>query len=32
MMISGCFGLLRAFAAKYPETADEINSALDAAL
>jgi len=28
MMISGCFGLLRAFAAKYPETAAEIDAAL----
>ncbi len=28
MMISGCFGLLQAFAAKYPEHADEIAAAL----
>ncbi len=28
MMISGCFGLLRAFAAKYPATAAEIDRAL----
>jgi uncharacterized protein (DUF1786 family) len=28
MMISGCFGLLRAFAAKYPEHAGEIERAL----
>jgi uncharacterized protein (DUF1786 family) len=28
MMISGCFGLLRAFASKYPEHADEIERAL----
>ncbi len=28
MMISGCFGLLRAFAAKYPQHADEIDHAL----
>lgn len=28
MMISGCFGLLRAFAAKYPAHAEEIDSAL----
>jgi uncharacterized protein (DUF1786 family) len=30
MMISGCFGLLRAFAAKYPERAEEIDRALSA--
>ncbi len=28
MMISGCFGLLRAFAAKFPEHAEEIDQAL----
>ncbi len=28
MMISGCFGLVQAFAAKYPEHADEIAAAL----
>ena len=28
MMISGCFGLLQAFAARYPEHADEIAAAL----
>ena len=28
MMISGCFGLLRAFAAKYPQHAEEIDRAL----
>lgn len=28
MMISGCFGLLRAFAAKYPDAAGEIDRAL----
>ena len=28
MMISGCFGLLRAFAAKYPAAAPEIDAAL----
>jgi uncharacterized protein (DUF1786 family) len=28
MMISGCFGLLRAFAAKYPQHAEEIDGAL----
>ncbi len=30
MMISGCFGLLRAFAAKYPQHAEEIDRALSA--
>ena len=30
MMISGCFGLLRAFAAKYPAHAEEIGRALSA--
>jgi uncharacterized protein (DUF1786 family) len=30
MMISGCFGLLRAFAAKYPQHAGEIDRALSA--
>jgi len=29
MMISGCFGLVRAFAKRYPEHADEIERALD---
>jgi len=29
MMISGCFGMLRAFAAKYPDSAAEIARALD---
>lgn len=28
MMISGCFGLLRAYAEKYPEAAEEIDAAL----
>jgi uncharacterized protein (DUF1786 family) len=28
MMISGCFGLLRAFASKFPDAADEIDRAL----
>ena len=28
MMISGCFGLLRAFAEKYPEHREEIEAAL----
>jgi uncharacterized protein (DUF1786 family) len=28
MMISGCFGLLKAFAEKYPDARDEIESAL----
>jgi uncharacterized protein (DUF1786 family) len=28
MMLSGCFGLLRAFAAKYPSLAEEIDTAL----
>jgi uncharacterized protein (DUF1786 family) len=32
MMISGCFGLLTAYAAKYPVAAEEIRAALDAAL
>jgi len=29
MMISGCFGLVRAFATRYPEHAEEIERALD---
>jgi len=28
MMVSGCFGLIRAFAARYPEHAEEIEAAL----
>ena len=28
MMLAGCFGLLRAFAANYPETAEAIAAAL----
>jgi uncharacterized protein (DUF1786 family) len=28
MMLAGCYGLLRAYAANYPETADEIGKAL----
>jgi hypothetical protein len=28
MMISGCFGLLRAFAEKFPQHADEIATSL----
>jgi hypothetical protein len=28
MMIAGCFGLLRAYAANYPESAEDINAAL----
>jgi uncharacterized protein (DUF1786 family) len=28
MMISGCFGLVQGFAAKYPQHRDEINAAL----
>jgi hypothetical protein len=28
MMVSGCFGLLVAFAEKYPESRDEIEGAL----
>lgn len=32
MMISGCFGLLQAYAARYPETADEIGVALATSL
>jgi hypothetical protein len=29
MMLSGCFGLLRAYAAHFPESADAILSRLD---
>jgi hypothetical protein len=30
MMLAGCFGLLRAYAANYPEAAEEIEAALAA--
>jgi len=30
MMLAGCFGLLRAYAANYPEAADQIEQALAA--
>lgn len=30
MMLSGCFGLLRAFAARYPSSGEEIEAALHA--
>jgi hypothetical protein len=29
MMISGCFGLVRAFAEKYPQHREEIEAALE---
>jgi hypothetical protein len=31
MMLAGCFGLLRAYAANYPEAAEAIEAALRAA-